>query len=104
MTYVESRKQKKKKPITKSFFLIIILIGILSLGALAIIKGKNLFDPVSIVSTVSAANLKETEDKYYFRDTIQLNKSKDNFLIISFWMNNVNGNSFWFPLQFFEKV
>ena len=63
MTYVESRKQKKKKPITKSFFLIIILIGILSLGALAIIKGKNLFDPVSIVSTVSAANLKETDGR-----------------------------------------
>lgn len=54
--------KKENKPIKRIFFIVLSLI-VLAGAVFAIKKGKHLFDPVNIVNTVVAANLKETDGR-----------------------------------------
>lgn len=68
MDYVDlkniKKQEKKKKPKWVGIFMILVVLGLLTAGGIvAAKKGAHLFDPISIVATVSASNLKETDGR-----------------------------------------
>jgi len=68
MTYVDvkikKKKEKKNNLLWFKFLVVFIILGLLISGGVVITKkGARWFDPISIVATVSASNLKETDGR-----------------------------------------
>lgn len=61
---MRTRKPKKKKSIVKKLLMLLLVLGILAGGGVVLAqKGKNWFDPISIVATVNASDLKESDGR-----------------------------------------
>lgn len=67
MDYVDikiKKKEKSKKPKWVGILVLLIIVGLLVSGGVVVAKkGARWFDPISIVATVSASNLKETDGR-----------------------------------------
>ena len=68
MTYVDVKvkreKPKKSKPLATKIITFLIVLGVLVLGGVVLAKkGAHWFDPISIVSTVTASDLNETDGR-----------------------------------------
>lgn len=67
MNYVNlkiKKEKKKKKPFWPKLLILFLIIGALIGGGVTLAKrSAGLFDPISIVATVSASNLKETDGR-----------------------------------------
>ena len=37
------------------------------------------------------------DGKFHFKHKIEIDDTKDNFIVLTFWTDNINGNPFWYP-------